>query len=87
MVHVAPYRSKLTVSGGGNTVFSQEVGLMYTAQFGPDVADAAEWKKTVIDFIDQASCVQARPCTQGHRKAEIVTRFLRTAQDKTTAGP
>lgn len=55
VVRVAPYRGTLTISDAGNTIFSQEVGLMYDAQFGPDVADVADWKKTIVDFIDQKS--------------------------------
>lgn len=29
-----------------------DVGLSYGAQFGPDVADVAEWEEQVSDFID-----------------------------------
>ena len=52
VVRVAPYRGKLTISDAGNTIFSQEVGLMYNAQFGPDVADVADWQEIVVNFID-----------------------------------
>jgi hypothetical protein len=52
VVRIAPYRRKLTIFDAGNTIFSQKVGLMYNAQFGPDVADVAEWQEIVVNFID-----------------------------------
>lgn len=42
----------MTITAAGREIFSQPVGLTYNAQFGPDIADVAEWKKIAVDFID-----------------------------------
>ena len=33
-------------------VFEETVGLSYGAQFGPDVADVADWEDKVLNFVD-----------------------------------
>lgn len=33
-------------------LFSKDVDLSYGAQFGPDVADVAEWQKATGEFVD-----------------------------------
>ncbi len=52
VVRVAPYRGLLIISDAGEQIFSHEVGLMYNAQFGSDVADVAEWQEIILKFID-----------------------------------
>ena len=42
VVRLAPYRGKLFITDADNTIFSQEMGLTYNAQFGPDVDDVAD---------------------------------------------
>jgi hypothetical protein len=39
----------------GEEIFSRQVGLMYNAQFGPDIADVADWKEIVVNFIDNGN--------------------------------
>lgn len=38
-----PYTGLLLVKEGDKILFSQEVGLMYGAAFGPDVEDVNSW--------------------------------------------
>jgi hypothetical protein len=52
VVWVAPYQGLLTITDSAETLFSRQVGLMYNAQFGPDVSDVHDWKQIAIDFID-----------------------------------
>ena len=33
-------------------LISFDVGLLYGAPFGPDVADVAEWQEKILDFVD-----------------------------------
>lgn len=49
-----PYHGELTIAEGGQILFRQDVGLSYNAQFGPDVADVADWQDIAINFIDGA---------------------------------
>jgi RHS repeat-associated protein len=41
VTRIAPYQGQLTITDAGKEIFSQQVGLMYNAQFGPDMADVA----------------------------------------------
>jgi hypothetical protein len=52
VVRIAPYQGLLTIRDAGEEIFSQQVGLMYNAQFGPDMADVADWQEIVVNFID-----------------------------------
>jgi hypothetical protein len=52
VVRVAPYKGLLTILDAGEEIFSQQVGLMYNAQFGPDLDDVADWQEIVVHFID-----------------------------------
>lgn len=47
-----PYQGILTISDGDEGLYQEPVGLMYNAQFGPDVEDVHHWKQTAIRFID-----------------------------------
>jgi len=47
-----PYQGVLTVAEGDKTLHTQDVALSYNAQFGPDVADVAEWQEICIGVID-----------------------------------
>ena len=48
----APYQGVLTISEGDEVLYRESVGLMYNAQFGPDVEDVHHWKQTAVRFID-----------------------------------
>lgn len=37
---------------GNKLVHEEQVGLAYNAQFGPDVADVADWQVKAIEFAD-----------------------------------
>lgn len=52
VVRVAPYQGLLTITDAGQDIFSQQVGLMYNARFGPDISDVADWQEIVVQFID-----------------------------------
>lgn len=52
VVRVAPYQGKLVIRDAGEEIFSRQVGLMYNAQFGPDVSDVADWQEIAVHFID-----------------------------------
>ena len=47
-----PYQGILTISDGDEVLYQEPVGLMYNAQFGPDVDDVHHWKQTAVRFID-----------------------------------
>lgn len=47
-----PYQGILTISAGDEVLYQEPVGLMYNAQFGPDVEDVHRWKQTAVRFID-----------------------------------
>ena len=47
-----PYQGSLTISDGDEVLYREPVGLMYNAQFGPDVEDVHRWKQTAVRFID-----------------------------------
>ena len=51
-MRIVPYQDKLTIGNAGEEIFSRRVGLMYNAQFGPDMADVAERQETAVHFID-----------------------------------
>jgi hypothetical protein len=48
----APYQGILTISDGDEVLYQEPVGLMYNAQFGPDMEDVHRWKQTAVGFID-----------------------------------
>lgn len=52
VVRVAPYLGLLMITVGGETLLSRQVGLMYNAQFGPDISDVDYWKQIAVNFID-----------------------------------
>jgi hypothetical protein len=52
VVRVAPYQGLLTILDAGEEIFSRQVGLMYNAQFGPDMDDVTDWQEIVVNFID-----------------------------------
>lgn len=58
VTRTGPYRGELTISEADQVLHRQDVGLMYDAQFGPDVIDVIEWKRIAIDFVDghKSSC-------------------------------
>lgn len=48
----APYRGILRIAEGDRILHWETVGLMYNAQFGPDVDDVALWQEKAVQFID-----------------------------------
>lgn len=52
VTRTAPYQGELTISESGKILHRQNVGLMYGAIFGPDVADVFVWKQIAIEFVD-----------------------------------
>ncbi len=42
----------LILTATGEVLLTESVGLMYGAQFGPDVDDVAEWRERAIEIID-----------------------------------
>lgn len=52
VVRVASYLGLLTITVGGETLLSRQVGLIYNAQFGPDISDVHDWKQITVNFID-----------------------------------
>ena len=39
--------------GTGRELLNQDVGLMYGAQFGPDVEDVAKWQEICVAVVDR----------------------------------
>jgi len=37
----------------GRELLNQDVGLMYSAQFGPDVEDVAKWQDICVAVVDR----------------------------------
>lgn len=53
VTRIGEYRGKLTVTDSSNKVLlDEEVGLMYDAQFGPDISDVALWEEKIVNLID-----------------------------------
>ena len=52
VVRGEPYAGVLTITEGGKVLHRQDVALSYNAQFGPDVADVAEWQDICVGVID-----------------------------------
>lgn len=48
----APYRGILRITEGGQVLHWETVGLMYNAQFGPDVDDVDHWQEIAVRFVD-----------------------------------
>jgi hypothetical protein len=48
----APCRGILTITGGEKVLDRESVGLIYNAQFGPDVEDVALWQETTVRIFD-----------------------------------
>lgn len=50
----AEYKGILKVTNTENNfvLLEQEVGLSYGAQFGPDVADVADWQNLIVQTVD-----------------------------------
>lgn len=46
------YKGQLTVSKGGETLYTEDVTLSYGAKFGPDVDDVWAWQESCVKFID-----------------------------------
>lgn len=52
VIREAPYRGILRITEGGQVLHWETVGLMYNAQFGPDVDDVSHWQEIAERFID-----------------------------------
>jgi hypothetical protein len=52
VVRESPYRGILTITEGEQVLYRESVGLMYDAQFGPDVDDVASWQDIAVRVID-----------------------------------
>jgi hypothetical protein len=52
VTRTAPYQGELTISESRKILHRQNVGLMYNAVFGPDIADVFAWKQIAIEFVD-----------------------------------
>lgn len=48
----APYRGILKITEGDRVLHWKTVGLMYDAQFGPDIDDVELWQQMAVQFID-----------------------------------
>lgn len=53
VVHIGEYRGRLTVTDtvDGTELLNEEVGLMYDAQFGPDISDIALWEDKCVAVV------------------------------------
>ena len=54
VTRVEDYKGLLKVTNTENNfvLLEQEVALSYGAQFGPDMADVAEWQHLIIQAVD-----------------------------------
>jgi len=56
VIRTKPYYGLLMVEDDdkdGKLIISQEVGLAYNAEFGPDVEDLDAWHTMITDYIDR----------------------------------
>ena len=44
---------KLVETETGRELLNQDVGLLYGAQFGPDVEDVAKWQSICVAVVDR----------------------------------
>jgi hypothetical protein len=44
---------RLVETATGRELLNQDVGLMYGAQFGPDVEDVAKWQSICVAVVDR----------------------------------
>ena len=53
VVRIGQYQGKLTVkdTNTDQILLSEDVGLMYDAQFGPDIADVLVWQDKCIAVV------------------------------------
>lgn len=52
VVRIAPYNGLLTVTHEERVILQQAVGLMYNAEFGPDMEDVELWQNIGIKAAD-----------------------------------
>ncbi len=56
------YRGELTIRDGTALFYRQEVTLMYSTLFGPDVADVFAWQEIAATAVDDSKyCLRHRP--------------------------
>jgi len=55
VLRTGPYRGTLRIEDvdDGRKLHEQDVGLMFNALFGPDVADVARWQEIPIRVVDR----------------------------------
>jgi hypothetical protein len=54
VTRIDEYKGKLTVIDQFDRVLlEEEVGLMYGAMFGPDIADVSHWEDKCVEVIDK----------------------------------
>lgn len=54
VTRIGAYKGRLTVIDLFDKVLlDEEVGLMYDAQFGPDISDVALWEDKCVEVIDK----------------------------------
>mgnify|MGYP003348970809 FL=1 len=48
------HKGQLTVveTATNELILNKEVGLSYGAQFGPDMADVAQWQEMIVEAVD-----------------------------------
>jgi len=44
---------RVVEKGTGRELLNQDVGLMYGAQFGPDIDDVAKWQEICVAVVDR----------------------------------
>ena len=52
VVRTGTSTGEFSVSQGGKVIHSEPVDLAYGAQFGPDVADVADWQEKALSIVD-----------------------------------
>lgn len=68
---VAFYRGELIITEAGKVLHRESVGLMYGAQFGPDVSDVALWKEMAINLVDSLKRIETLSYTPDGRKRAV----------------
>ncbi len=53
VTRIAPYHGLLVLTRGKTIVLQENVGMMYNAEFGPDMEDVRLWERIVLAAADE----------------------------------
>jgi hypothetical protein len=65
VTRVAPYRSLLVLTRRETLVLQKKVGMMYNAEFGPDMEDVQQWRRIVLATANEDCRRRGKPPPPG----------------------